>query len=75
MAQGPEHGIRLIEELERSGALASYHFLPASKADLLRRLRRLDDAAAAYREALRSVTSEAERRYLERRLREVTRRA
>jgi len=73
MGQGPEHGIRLIEELERSGALASYHFLPAAKADLLRRLGRLDEAGASYRSALQSVTNEVERRYLEKRLREVSR--
>jgi RNA polymerase sigma-70 factor (ECF subfamily) len=72
MAHGPEHGLRLIEELERSGALASYHFLPAAKADLLRRLGRLDEAGASYRAALESVTNDVERRYLERRLREVT---
>jgi RNA polymerase sigma-70 factor (ECF subfamily) len=72
MAHGPEHGNRLIDELERSGALASYHFLPAAKADLLRRQGRFDAAAASYRAALRCATNEAERRYLERRLREVT---
>jgi len=72
MAQGPEHGLRLIEGIERSGALSSYHFLPAAKADLLRRLGRLDEAGAAYRAALQSVTNDVERRYLERRLREVS---
>ena len=71
MSRGPEHGIRLIEELERSGALASYHLLPAAKADLLRRLNRTAEAAAAYRAALALVTSDVERRYLTRRLSEV----
>ena len=68
MAQGPERGIRLIEELERSGALAAYHFLHAAKADLFRRLGRFDEAAAEYRKSLQLVTSEVERRYLEKRL-------
>ncbi len=71
MADGPERGLRLIEDLERRNQLPGYHLLPAAKADFLRRLGRLDEAAAAYREALAMVTSEAERRYLERRLAEV----
>jgi len=71
MSQGPEHGLRLIAELERSGALPSYHLLPAAKADLLRRLGRFDEAAAAYRAAMALVTNDVERRYLERRLRAI----
>jgi RNA polymerase sigma-70 factor (ECF subfamily) len=46
--------------------------LPAARADLLRRLGRTTDAAAEYEKALGLVTNQAERRYLERRLREVT---
>ena len=71
MAAGPEHGLRLLAELERRGDLAAYHLLPAAKADLLRRLGRHEEAAAAYRAALRLVAQEPERRYLQRRLREV----
>jgi len=71
LSRGPEHGIRLIEELERSGALASYHLLPAAKADLLRRLGRVNEAAASYRHALSLVVSDVERRYLLRRLKSV----
>jgi RNA polymerase sigma-70 factor (ECF subfamily) len=70
MADGPERGLRLIEDLERRNQLPGYHLLPAAKADFLRRLGRLDEAAAAYRDALSLVTSEPERRYLERRLAE-----
>jgi len=66
-----ERGLRLIEELEATGELASYHLLPAAKADILRRLGRRAEAAEAYEQALRLVTQAAERRYLERRLREV----
>jgi RNA polymerase sigma-70 factor (ECF subfamily) len=71
MARGPEEGLSRIEAVERGGALAGYHLLPAAKADLLRRLGRRAEAAAAYREALRTVTHPAERRYLERRLAQV----
>jgi RNA polymerase sigma-70 factor (ECF subfamily) len=66
-----ERGLRLIEQLEEGGQLQGYHLLPAAKADILRRLGRRDEAATAYERALRLVTQEAERRYLERRLREV----
>ncbi len=72
MADGPAAGLALVERLDASGALAGYHHLPATRADLLRRLDRFADAAAAYREALALTTSEAERRYLTRRLAEVS---
>ena len=70
MAQGPEHGLAWIERLERGGELDGYHLLPAARADLLRRLGRLDEAAQAYRAALALVRNPAERLYLERRLAE-----
>jgi RNA polymerase sigma-70 factor, ECF subfamily len=70
MARGPAAGLPLVEALERSGKLAGYHLLPATRADLLRRLGRLPEAAAAYREALELASTEAERRYLSRRLAE-----
>ena len=69
MADGIEQGLALLDAVHLPG----YHLLPAARADLLRRLGRLDDAAAAYREALGLVTNEAERRFLERRLVEVAR--
>ena len=71
MAAGPARGLELISELEASGELAGYHLLHAAKADLLRRLGRHEEAAAAYDQALRLVGQGAERRYLERRRREV----
>jgi RNA polymerase sigma-70 factor (ECF subfamily) len=73
MADGPERGLALLGVLERRGDLAGYHLLPAAKADLLRRLGRNDEAAAAYRQALAQVGNDAERRYLGRRLAEVAR--
>ncbi|MBA2553258.1 MAG: hypothetical protein H0V10_06125, partial [Geodermatophilaceae bacterium] len=48
-----------------------YHLLPAVRADLLRRAGRNEEAAAAYAEALTLVRTAAERRFLERRLREI----
>jgi RNA polymerase sigma-70 factor (ECF subfamily) len=64
-------GLRLIEDIEASGELDGYHLLPAAKADVLRRLGRHAEAAAAYERALTLVTHPAERRYLARRLHEV----
>jgi RNA polymerase sigma-70 factor, ECF subfamily len=62
----------MVEELEASGVLAGYRLLPATRADLLRRLGRHDEAAAAYRRALGLAATDAERRYLARRLAETT---
>ncbi len=72
MADGPAAGLALVEELEASGTLPDYHLLPATRADLLRRLGRDADAAGAYREALELAATDAERRYLTRRLGETT---
>ena len=71
MADGPEAGLALVDALDASGALRGYHLLPATRADLLRRLARADEAAAAYRDALALAVTDAERRYLNRRLAEV----
>jgi RNA polymerase sigma-70 factor (ECF subfamily) len=70
MADGPAAGLELVESLQASGRLAGYHLLPATRADLLRRLGRHAEAAAAYREALELAATDAERRYLTRRLAE-----
>jgi RNA polymerase sigma-70 factor (ECF subfamily) len=74
MADGPAQGLKLVQALEASGALAGYHLLPATRADLLRRLERHAEAAEGYREALELASTEAERRYLTRRLAEVAER-
>lgn len=71
MADGPDAGLRAITALEDAGALPGYHLLPAARADFLRRAARPVEAAEAYRAALGLVTNDAERDYLERRLREV----
>jgi RNA polymerase sigma-70 factor (ECF subfamily) len=72
MAEGAERGLAQIDDLAASGTLREYHLLPASRADLLRRLGRFEEAAAAYREALSLTRNEAERRFLQARLAEVT---
>jgi RNA polymerase sigma-70 factor (ECF subfamily) len=70
MAQGPAAGLPRIDALESE--LAEYHLWHAARADLLRRLGKTREAAAAYRSALVHVGSEPERRFLERRLAELT---
>ncbi|WP_318839298.1 RNA polymerase sigma factor [Actinomadura montaniterrae] len=72
MAHGPRAGLALVEALERDGALDGYPLLPATRADLLRRLGRRAEAARAYRAALDLTGGDAERRYLARRLAETT---
>jgi RNA polymerase sigma-70 factor (ECF subfamily) len=67
MGTGLEQGLLLIEQLEATGELDGYHLLPAAKADVLRRLGRNAEAAAAYGSALSLVSHPAERRYLEHR--------
>ena len=72
MAQGPAAGLPLVAALEASGKLAGYHLLPATRADFLRRLGRLPEAAEAYRAALELAGTDAERRFLRRRLAETS---
>src|SRR5215210_4694099 len=69
MAHGPELGLELIERIDLPG----YHLLHAARADLLRRLERRDEAAAAYRDALALEMNAGDRKFLERRLAEVVR--
>jgi RNA polymerase sigma-70 factor (ECF subfamily) len=71
MADGLERGLARVDDLERRGELEGYHLLPAARAELLRRLGRCAEAAEAYRQALDLVGNEAERRHLDKRLREI----
>jgi RNA polymerase sigma-70 factor (ECF subfamily) len=71
MAQGCETGLRLIDDLDRRGELRGYYFLPAARADLLRRLRRWPESAQAYSAALALAAQDADRRFLLKRLAEV----
>jgi RNA polymerase sigma-70 factor (ECF subfamily) len=68
MADGPEHGLALMRGLP----LDEYHLYHSARADLLRRLERLDEAAEAYRRALELTKNELERRFLAERLEEIT---
>ena len=71
MADGPRPALAIIDALAAAGDLDSYYLLYAARADLLRRLGSFTDAAESYRQALALVTNQSERRFLERRLREV----
>ena len=71
-ADGPAAGLALVDDLAATGALAGYHLLPATRADLLRRLDRTAEAVAAYRDALALAATDVEQRYLRRRLAELT---
>jgi RNA polymerase sigma-70 factor (ECF subfamily) len=72
-AEGLAEGLRRIDHLAAMGELEGYHLLPAARADLLRRLGRFAEAALSYQRALELVGNDADRRFLERRLAEVTR--
>jgi RNA polymerase sigma-70 factor (ECF subfamily) len=68
MSEGFEKGLRLIESLGADGTLQNYYLFHASRADLLRRLSRLDEARVAYAKALSLTTNEVEQNYIRRRL-------
>ena len=71
MRDGAEAGLALVEALLAAGHLDGYHLAHAARADLCRRLGRLEDARASYERALALAKLEPERRFLEGRLREV----
>jgi len=71
MAEGIPRGLALIDDLARRRDLDGYHLLHAARADLLRRLGSREEAAREYKRAIRLVGNDSERRFLERRLREV----
>jgi RNA polymerase sigma-70 factor (ECF subfamily) len=72
MRDGPEPGLVLIDELLGRGELAEYHLAHAARADLCRRLGRSAEARAAYERALSLTQLEPERRFLERRIAELS---
>lgn len=72
MAEGPRPALAIIDGLAAAGDLENYHLLHAARADLLRRAGSPSEAAKSYSRALALVTNDSERRYLERRLREVS---
>ena len=72
MRDGPADGLRLIDALLATGNLDTYHLAHSARADLCRRLGRVQDARASYERALSLARQEPERRFLARRLLEVT---
>ena len=72
MRDGPLAGLPLIDAILTRGDLANYHLAHAARADLCRRLGRTAEARASYERALSLTQQEPERRFLERRLKELT---
>ncbi len=71
MVEGPAAALAIVDELEKDGSLDAYHLLHAARADFARRLGAFGDAEQSYLRALDLVGNDSERRFLERRLREV----
>jgi RNA polymerase sigma-70 factor (ECF subfamily) len=76
MGEGPEQGLRLIDDLLQRESLAHYHLAHSARADLCRRLGRISDARASYEKALallpeKTAEHEPERRFLAKRLEEL----
>ena len=72
MRDGPEAGLALLDQLTGNKVILSYHLFHAARADLLRRAGAFKPASTAYQRALELATQAPERRFLERRLRELT---
>jgi len=68
MRDGPAAGLAIIDAILARGELGNYRLAHAARADLCRRLGRVEDAQAAYQRALQLTRTEPERRFLERRL-------
>jgi RNA polymerase sigma-70 factor, ECF subfamily len=71
MADGPEHGLRILDRLEAREELATYHLFRVARAELLQRLQRPAEAAQEYRRALDLAANESERRHIHRLLAEL----
>ena len=71
MGEGLEEGLRRIEELRGPGELEHYYLFHAARADILRRMRRFEEAAGSYRQALGLATNLVEQDFLKRRLGEI----
>ena len=72
MARGPEVGLDLVDALLELGTLEDYPPAHAARADLCRRLRRDNEALGSYRRALELARQEPERRFLRRRIAEIS---
>jgi RNA polymerase sigma-70 factor (ECF subfamily) len=72
MRDGYETGLAISDAIFRRGDLRDYRFAHAARADLCRRLGRLQEARASYQRALALTKQEPERRFIERRLAEIS---
>jgi len=72
MRDGPEAGLALIDEILADGSLSDYYLAHSARAEMCRRLGRIDDARVSYERALALTTQEPERRFLERRICELS---
>jgi RNA polymerase sigma-70 factor (ECF subfamily) len=71
MVRGPAAGLAIVDRVAEEGSLTDYHLLHAARADMLRRLGRRPEAAAAYQRARELAGNAAERAFLDRRLRQL----
>jgi RNA polymerase sigma-70 factor (ECF subfamily) len=71
LRDNPRKGLELLESILARGELTNYHLVYAVQADLYRQLAQIEEARAAYNKALTLVQQEPERRFLERRLRQL----
>jgi RNA polymerase sigma-70 factor (ECF subfamily) len=69
MVDGPAVALELVEELESGARLTDYHYVPAIKADLLRRLGRADESLLEEQQAIELTRNDAEREFLDARMR------
>jgi len=71
MSEGPEQGLRLIDDLLTREQLSHYHLAHSARADMCRRLGRIPEARASYEKALALASKEPERRFLQERIRQL----
>jgi RNA polymerase sigma-70 factor (ECF subfamily) len=72
MSQGAEQGLLLMDAVGNSGKLDNYYLFHAARADLLRRLQRLDESLSAYLRAIELTTNEVEKQYMRKRIKEMS---
>ncbi len=71
MNDGPEAGLALIDGILAKGELTDYHLVHSARADLCRRLGRIEEARVSYQKALARTQQEPERRFYQKRLNEL----
>jgi RNA polymerase sigma-70 factor (ECF subfamily) len=71
MAEGPVVGLRLLDQLDDEGSLKHYYLFHAARGHLLQRTHWLDEAKAAYEQALALCRNKVEQAFLRRRLAEL----